>query len=42
MFYVTIGTWKTKPVDIELKLGKRKYHSKPHLVPHTTKSIFKK
>ena len=29
----TLGTWKTKPVDIELQPGGNHYHAKPYPVP---------
>ena len=33
LFGGTLGTWKTKPVDIELQLGEKYYHAKPYPVP---------
>ena len=33
LFYGTLGTWETKPVDIELQLDAKPYHTKPYPVP---------
>ena len=33
LFDGTLGTWKTKAVDIELQLDSKPYHAKPYLVP---------
>ena len=33
LFGRTLGTWKTKPLDIEQQLGAKPYHAKPNLVP---------
>ena len=33
LFDGTLGTWKTKPVDIEIQLGAKPYYTKPYLVP---------
>ena len=32
IFDITLGTWKTKPVDIELQPGEKPYHAKPYPV----------
>ncbi len=34
LFDGTLGTWKTDPIDIELKEGAKPYHAKPWPVPH--------
>ena len=36
----TIGTWKTKPVDIELQPGAKPYYSKPYPLPWANEAIF--
>ena len=28
LFYGTLGTWNTRPVDIELQPGSKHYHAK--------------
>ena len=33
MFDWTLGDWKTKPVNFELKEGAQPYHGRPFLVP---------
>ena len=42
LFNVTIGNWKTKPVDIELHPGSKPYHPKPYPVPHSHEAVFNK
>ena len=42
IFNVTIGTWKTKPVDIELHPWEKPYNSKPYPVPRARKAVFKR
>ena len=34
-FDVTLGTCKTKPLDIELHTGSKPYHSNPYPMPNT-------
>ena len=42
LFDGTLGTWKTKPVDIELQPGANTYHDKPYPVPQAHKVILRK
>ena len=42
IFDITLGTWKTKPVDIELQPGEKPYHAKPHPVTGSYKAVFRK
>ena len=42
LFNGTIGTWKMKPVDIELHPGARNYHPNPYPVPQAHKAVFRK
>ena len=42
IFDRTLGTWKTKPVDIELHSGVKTYHEKQNPVPHAHEYILKK
>ena len=42
LFEKTIGTWKTKPVDIELQPGKKLYRAKPYLVPRAHEDVLRK
>ena len=35
-----IGTWKTKPVYIELQPGEKPYHDKPYPVPRAHEAVF--
>ena len=38
----TVGTWKTKPVDIELQPDANPYHAKHYSVSRSHKEVFKK
>ena len=40
LFDKTLGTCKTKPVDIELQTGAKPYHSKPYMVPQSHEAVF--
>ena len=40
LFNVTLVTWKTKPVDIELHPGAKPYHSKLYPGPRAQEAIF--
>ena len=42
LFEVTVGTWKNKPLYIELKLDDKPYNKKPYPVPRENKFVFKK
>ena len=42
IFYVALGTWKTKPVDIKLQSEANPYHAKPYPVTRSHKYIFNK
>ena len=42
LFDRMIGTWKTKPVDIELQPDTRLYHNKPQQIPRAHRDVFKK
>ena len=42
MFNGTFGTWKTDPVDFELKKGVKLICSKPYPVPKIHEEMFKK
>ena len=42
IFDGTLGTWKPKPVHIELQPGAKPYNSKRYLVTHAQKAVFKK
>jgi len=37
LFDGTLGKWKGRPVDIELKEGAKPYHAKPYPIPHSLK-----
>ena len=39
LFNRTLGTWKTRPVDIELQLGAKPYHDKSYMVPRTHRAV---
>ena len=38
----TLGTWKTKPIDIELQPGAQPYNYKPYPVPRAHEAVFRK
>ena len=38
----TLGSWKTYPVDFELKKDAKQIFSQPYLVPKINEEIFKK
>ena len=38
----TLGTWRTKHVDIELQAGAKPYRSKPYPVPRAHDTVFHK
>ena len=40
LFDGTLGTWKTKPVDIELQPGAKPYHAKLYPVPRSHEAVF--
>ena len=40
LFNGTLGTWKMNPVDIELQLGTKPYHSNLYPVPQAHKAVF--
>ena len=42
LFGRTLGTWKTKPVDIELHPGEKSYHAKPYPVSRAHGDVFQK
>ena len=42
LFDRTLGTWKPKPVNIELQTGAKPYNSTPYLVPRAHEVVFKK
>ena len=42
LFDRTLGTWKPKPVDIELEPGDKPYNSIPYLVPCSHAAVIKK
>ena len=42
LFDGTLGTWKKKPVDIELQPLTKQHHPKSYPVPHVHESVFKK
>ena len=39
LFNGNLGTWKTRPVDIELHPGAKPYHYKPYLVPRAHEAV---
>ena len=41
LFYVKLGTWKKRPVDIELQQGDKPYHDKPYPVSHSHKALLR-
>ena len=42
LFNKTLGTSKTKPVDIEIQSVAKPYHAKPYPVPQAHKYVFRK
>ena len=42
IFDRTVSTYKTKPINIELKPYAKPYHSRSHPVPRAHESVFKK
>ena len=40
IFGGSLGTWKTKPVNIELPLGAKRYHSDPYLLTQAHGAFF--
>ena len=40
LFYVTLRTWKTKPLDIELQPRAKTYCSKPYQMPREHGAVF--
>ena len=42
LFDGTIGTWKMRPVDIELQPEEKPYHYKPCPVPRAHEAVFRK
>ena len=42
LFDGTLGTWKTRNVDIEIQTGEKPYHAKPYPVPHAHKDVYRK
>ena len=42
LFDGTLGTWKTKPVDIGLQSGAKPYHAKPYSVPRAHGDVLRK
>jgi len=41
LFDGTLGTWRTAPVDLELKPGAKPYHAKPYPVPRVHEKVFR-
>ena len=41
LFYVTLGTWKIDPVELELKQDTNPIYSRPYPVPKVHKEMFK-
>ena len=39
LFNGTLGTWKTRPVDINLQPGAKTYHAKPYPVPNAHEAV---
>ncbi len=42
MFDGTLGDWKTKPVNFELKEGAQPYHGRPFPVPQNHRATLRK
>lgn len=38
----TLGTWKRKPYDIQLKKGEKPYHGRPYQAVQSTEATFNK
>ena len=42
LFDGTLGTWKTKPVDMNLQLEEKPFHDKLYPVPRAHEAVFRK